>query len=516
MNAPEKTDSVPVRSDNGAVGESLVIERFFNIAATSPDTLAAKDSVCELSYGQLARLVKQLACGLRERGVMSSDFVAVEMTPSVDLIAVLLAVQLCGAAYVPLDKSAPVQRNTAILCDCNPRLIVGEPDSSLRDEKTFIPASQLVQPDTDGYAFAAVGSHQRAYVIYTSGTTGRPKGVPITHGNVAALFEGTQPVFQFNHADIVVLYHSYAFDFSVWEISSALGFGGKLLIPTTEIKLSPDRFAAFIKTEQVTVLNQTPSAFAINAESLVKLPVDELALRFIIFGGERLNPSTLRNWFSVFGDSRPALVNMYGITEVTVHATLHILTQKESLEPSSVIGKPLPGFSYQVLKESPNTVGGELILSGPQVADGYLNRPELTAERFIMREGYHERFYRSGDLVDVADNGDLIYIGRADQQVKINGYRIELGDIESTFEQVADVLEVCVLPFKDAEWGDYLFCCFSSSSDEASTVKQLKQRARKTLPGYMHPLRYKKIPVFPKTVNGKVDKRVIKNNLEGL
>lgn len=516
MNALEKMDSLSVGSGAQSAASPLIIERFFSVVATAPNASAVKDSVCELTYGQLAARVRQLACGLRARGVMRSDFIAVEMAPSTDLIAVLLAVQLCGAAYIPLDKSAPMQRNVAILSDANPKLIIGESDSSLRQEETFTPASQLIYADPDGFTFEPIARDQRAYVIYTSGTTGRPKGVPITHGNVAALFEGTQPMFEFSNEDIIVLYHSYAFDFSVWEIWSALGFGGKLLIPTLDVRLSPDQFADFIRSEQVTILNQTPSAFAINAVSLARVPAEELALRCIVFGGERLNPGRLQTWFDVFGDARPRLINMYGITEVTVHATVHVVTRQEAAQGTSNIGRPLPGFSYWLHREIPGATEGELILGGPQVAEGYLNRQALTADKFITPEGGTETYYRSGDLVEQADNGDLLYIGRIDQQVKINGYRVELGDIESALGQVVDVLEVCVLAFNDAQWGDYLFCCFSSGQNEADTIQQLKKQARAVLPGYMHPLRYKKVPVFPKTVNGKIDKHIIYSTLERL
>jgi amino acid adenylation domain-containing protein/FkbM family methyltransferase len=322
----------------------------------------------------------------------------------------------------------------------------------------------------------SVTSDAPAYVIYTSGSTGRPKGVVVTHGNVARLFEQTDGWFGFGPADVWTLFHSYAFDFSVWEIWGALLYGGRLVVVPYEVSRSPSAFHDLLRRERVTVLNQTPSAFRplIDAD---RHSGGELALRWVVFGGEALDPQTLQPWFDRHGDTDPQLVNMYGITETTVHVTFRTLSQADGSSSRSMIGRAIPDLELYVLDRfglpAPVGLPGELYVGGAGVARGYLNRPALTAERFVphpfaLQSG--ARLYKTGDLARRLANGDMEYLGRADHQVKIRGFRIELGEIESILNGHAAVREAVVTLREDRKGDARLVAYLVPDAQAASPV----------------------------------------------
>ncbi len=277
-------------------------------------------------------------------------------------------------------------------------------------------------------------------MIYTSGSTGTPKGVVVTHANVDRLFTATDPWFGFNSDDVWTLFHSYAFDFSVWELWGALRYGGRLVVLSFLESRDPEGFYRLLARERVTVLNQTPSAFrqlARAEEAVLGGAPPDLALRFVIFGGEALEPASLAPWIARHGDRQPRLINMYGITETTVHVTWRPLEEAD-LAAGSRIGRPIPDLAVHLLdafqRPVPLGVPGEIHVGGAGLAQGYLDRPALTAERFVpdpFSGAPGARLYRSGDLARRRPDGDLEYLGRVDQQVKLRGYRIELGEIES-------------------------------------------------------------------------------------
>src|ERR1019366_8418210 len=277
-----------------------------------------------------------------------------------------------------------------------------------------------------------------AYVIYTSGSTGQPKGVGITHANVGRLFAATQAWFQFHEQDVWTLFHSYAFDFSVWEIWGAWLYGGKLLVVSYETSRTPAALYRLLVQQQVTVLNQTPSAFRQlqQAEEMQPEELPALALRYIIFGGEALELQSLRPWLQRHGDQQPQLINMYGITETTVHVTYRRLRWSDIEQASgSLIGRAIPDLQVYVLNEGlqplPIGVAGQLYVGGAGLAQGYLRREDLTRQRFLANPFAQGRLYQTGDLVRYRHNGELEYLGRCDQQVKVRGFRIELGEIEA-------------------------------------------------------------------------------------
>ncbi|MEM8964512.1 MAG: amino acid adenylation domain-containing protein, partial [Acidobacteriota bacterium] len=418
-------------------------ERFFAHALRKADAPAVSDGTQRLTYGELATRARRLAGQLQSLGVGAETRVGLCLGRSVSIVEAILGVLAAGGVYVPLDPTAPSDRLAFILEDAEIDVLVTTSDLELdlTFDGTRIELDQL--DDTAATRFGAVvydvavDPDQAAYVIYTSGSTGTPKGTPVTHRNVLRLFQASEPHFTFDTSDVWTLFHSYAFDFSVWEIWGALLYGGRLVVVPWETSRDPEALLHVVREEGVTVLNQTPSAFRqlVAAVDVQDVASDALALRDVIFGGEALELAVLKPWFDRFGD-RTRLVNMYGITETTVHVTYREV-RAEDLDRAflSPIGEALADLAIYLLGPDllPVYEGavGEIWVAGAGLARGYLGRPALTAERFIP-DPYSgvpgARLYRSGDLARRTVDGELVYIGRADFQVKIRGFRIELGE----------------------------------------------------------------------------------------
>jgi amino acid adenylation domain-containing protein len=353
-----------------------------------------------------------------------------------------------------------------------------------------------------------------AYVIYTSGSTGRPKGVMVEHRQVVRLLSATQPWYGFGEDDVWPLFHTYAFDFSVWEIWGALANGGRLVIVPGAVARSSEELHELLVSEGVTVLNQTPTAFAELIEADACSPRrDQLRVRLVIFGGEKLDFQSLGAWFERHGADAPRLVNMYGITETTVHVTYRPVTPEDAGSAVSAIGCPIPDLRLLVvdrnLRPVPLGAPGELLVAGAGVARGYLGMPELTAERFVPDPlGGDGRCYRSGDLVRRLPGGDLEYLGRIDQQVKIRGYRVELGEIEAALRAHPGVRDAAVMA-RDEPGGRRLVAYTAAAVEPGPTGEDLRRHLQERLPGYMVPSAYVGLERLPMTVNGKVDRRAL-------
>ncbi|MEN9946429.1 MAG: hypothetical protein RLZZ293_815, partial [Pseudomonadota bacterium] len=365
-----------------------------------------------------------------------------------------------------------------------------------------------------------ITSNNLAYVIYTSGTTGKPKGVLQQHNNVHRLLSATQNWYNFNSQDVWTLFHSYVFDFSIWELYGALSFGGKLVIPSHEQTRDPALFHNLCQQHKVSVLNQTPTAFyqfMQHSLSLNKLS----SLRYVIFGGEALNIEQLSPWFNRYGDEQPQLVNMYGITETTVHVTYKPLKLGD-VGRNSYIGIPIPDQKIYVLDSQlqPLPIGaiGELYVGGAGLARGYLNLPELTAERFItnqfqtkgeQEQGINARLYKTGDLVRYLPDGNIEYIGRNDFQVKIRGFRIELGEIENQVAKLDNVKQAVVLALDQQGNSNNKYLVAYYVADSVLNHDEMLSQLAQVLPEYMVPSILVHLQQLPLTINGKLDRKAL-------
>ncbi|MDT9002462.1 amino acid adenylation domain-containing protein, partial [Paucibacter sp. APW11] len=502
--------------------ERLIHELVAGQAAVRPDATALVFESRRLSYRELDEGANQVAHRLLALGVRAHDRVAVCMNRGIELVVGLLAVLKCGAAYVPLDPVHPADRLAMMLDDSSPTALLTQQDlqGALPDRAL----AQLLLDDLHAFADLprtapeiVLGGDALAYIIYTSGSTGRPKGVMVEHRQVARLLTATDPWFRFGAQDVWTLFHSYAFDFTVWEIWGSLGFGGRLVVVPSLCARSADDFYELLCREHVTVLNQTPSAFrqliAAQARSS-----SEHQLREVIFGGEALDFSSLRPWVRRNPLARTRLVNMYGITETTVHVTFHVLDQTDiELGSSSVIGVPIPDLRLYILDRHlqpvPFGVVGEMYVGGAGVARGYLNRDALTAERFL-HDPFAEasalgkaRMYRTGDLARRLSDGRIEYLGRNDHQVKIRGFRIELGEIETRLASCDGVREAVVLARQDDATDKRLVAYLVT--DTALDLAALRAQLSRDLPEYMVPTAFVPLPAFPLTANGKLDRAAL-------
>ena len=503
-------------------------------AESHPGAVAA---VCEgqaLSYAALNTQANRLARVLRRLGIRAETRVGICLERSLDLIVAILATLKAGGAYVPLDPDAPDERLRFQLHDA-----LGSTASPvLLTARNF--ARRFAAMERDGFGLVLVDAEESlarespdnlpetaaadhlAYVIYTSGSTGRPKGVQVTHGNVLRLFTTTRDRFRIAEQDVWSLFHSCTFDFSVWEIWGALLHGGRLVVVPYWVSRSPDAFHRLLGAERVTVLSQTPSAFRqlIDADAMQAEaggPDGPGALRLVIFGGEALDLAGLAPWIARHGDRRPRLVNMYGITETTVHVTCRPVgaTDLAGSPWMSPLGAPLEDLRLHLLDRDlqPVPIGavGEICVGGPGLARGYLDRPDLTAQRFIPDPWCEEpgrRLYRSGDLASRRTDGDVLYLGRIDHQVKIRGFRIELGEIEAALLEQSHVKQAVVVARRDGP-SPQLLAYVVSADGEPVSPSLLREALLARLPAYMIPSAWMVLPSLPLTDSGKVDRRAL-------
>ena len=502
--------------------KNCIHELFENRVRHTPQRVALVFEGQEISYGELNSRANQLARYLKKIGVGPEVLVGLCVERSLDMVVGILGILKAGGAYLPLDPSYPKDRLAFMVEDAKPPVVLTQ-----YELKELFPeyVGRIIALDADWSEIERELSQNLecdaepgnlAYVIYTSGSTGRPKGCQVTHYNVVRLFEATQAWYRFDEHDVWTMFHSYAFDFSVWELWGALIYGGRVVVVPYLVSRSPEDFYRLLERERVTVLNQTPSSFRqlINAEEILGAG-NNLSLRYVIFGGEALEIQSLMPWFDRHGDDKPRLVNMYGITETTVHVTYRPLSIADTAG-GSVIGCPIPDLQVYLLDPNrqpvPVGVPGEMYVGGAGVARGYLNRPELTAERFIadpFRSDAQARLYKTGDLARRLDTGDIEYLGRIDQQVKIRGFRIELGEIETVLAKHPAVRESVVV-VGDDEYGDRrLIAYLVPQNGLAPTNGELHSFLKEQLPEYMVPSAFVTLEQIPLTSNGKVDRRAL-------
>lgn len=473
---------------------------FDDSVKANPENIAVSFNDNQLNYQQLDDQSNQLAHALIVNGVKPRDFVGIRLERSQDLVVSLLAVWKAGAAYVPIDPATPVDRQAYILNDANINIVVSDsPDEN----------SQVIQPsNVSGFpqdkVNVSIQPLDTAYIIYTSGTTGNPKGCLVSHGNLIRLFDTTETLMEFSSRDHWCMFHSYAFDFSVWEIFGALYHGAQVSIVPKELTTDTQGFYSFVAEQGITVLNQTPQAFAAFAAEDANQQRN-LSLTKVIFGGEKLEAKYLADWVTRHSLAQVNLINMYGITEVTVHASFHRVTMENINQGDIPIGKPLPDMEWVLLDQygQPTVTGaiGEIVIGGAGITQGYLGQPELTRTKFIPHpQNADVILYRSGDLASMDANGDLRYLGRADNQVKIRGFRIELGEIEQQLMHCFGVSDARVVA--DKEKGLLIAYC---KADQTELNRQLiKQQLRERLPAYMLPQAFVRVELWPINHNGKL------------
>ncbi len=504
---PIKNTGESVNTASAPLTPGAFLHEIFSARAREfPERTAVSDATRTLSYAQLDALSSKLAARLRHEGVKDGLRVGMYLPRSADLVITLLGILKAGGAYVPVDPQYPGKRVEHIVRDSGLSLVIGDAASlpqspSLRvlslDQLLSAPALEL-SADTE----RRDPEQSTAYIIYTSGSTGEPKGVQVAHGNVSRLLESTQRAYGFNAQDVWSMFHSIGFDFSVWEIWGALAHGGQVSVVPYDISRSPAALRQWLSDQRVTVLSQTPSAFR-GLEEADRGSKAPLALRYVVFGGEALPATVLRPWVARHGDQKPALINMYGITEATVHSTFKRVLGQD-LESNAIVsvGKPLDGWSLRLLDEHQVPVArgtaGELYIEGAGVAQGYLNRSALNAERFIQLPGSSTRAYRTGDLLILGDDGEYRYAGRCDEQLKISGFRIEPGEIEACLQSSPSVAAAHV-GAHDYGDGDLRLIAYVVPSQglgawTEQTRGEVAALVAASLPDYMRPSAYLALP----------------------
>jgi amino acid adenylation domain-containing protein/non-ribosomal peptide synthase protein (TIGR01720 family) len=457
---------------------------------------------------------------LAGHGVGPGQRVALLLSRSAEAIVAILGVLKTGAAYVPVDPLVPATRTQFVVADAAPVAAITTAEWRPRldgDNLLVIDLGDICDPAVDtqpGTALPALRGptpDDVAYIIYTSGTTGTPKGVPVAHRNVTTLLDSLDADLEFS-GQVWTQCHSLAFDYSVWEIWGALLYGGRVVVVPDSVARSPEDFYTLLVTEQVNVLSQTPSAFyALQAAEALQAELGrQLKLETVVFGGEALEPQRLRPWLDNHPES-PRLINMYGITETTVHASFREILHGDVQSTSSPIGVPLAHLGFFVLdgclRRVPAGVVGELYVAGAGLAYGYVGRSGLTGTRFVACPfaGAGERMYRTGDLVCWGADGELRYLGRADEQVKIRGYRIELGDVRTALAELDGVQQAVVIAREDRPGDKRLVGYVTGTADPAKARFALAER----LPAYMVPAAVVVVDRLPLTPNGKLDTRAL-------
>ncbi|MFD2420327.1 amino acid adenylation domain-containing protein [Amycolatopsis pigmentata] len=479
----------------------------------NPDRVAVRDRDRSLTYRQLADRATSLAARLRADHPTPGARVGLYLNRTVDLVTAVVATTVAGHAYVPLDPAYPEARLRFTVDDSGIAAVITDQDTTALGT-----ALKTIRLDEEGFADEPppapddLPDDVAAYVIYTSGSTGRPKGVEVRQRNVVALVTALTEMFDHTADDVWTLFHSYCFDFSVWEIWGALITGGTLVVVPAEVAISPEAILSLLTTHRVTVLNVVPSVFRHLAAALRRVPAPPGDVRRVIFGGEAIDLGDIRAWRAATG-SGCEFVNGYGVTEATVFATMRTLSAFELDAPGDdhefarELGTPLRGWDVRVRSEDgtdvPVGATGEIWVGGAGVATGYVNRPELTADRFLGDGG----FYRTGDLA-IRRPGDVFhYAGRADDQVKLNGYRIELGEIESVLRRLPGIRDIVVVRGVSRIGVAQLVAYYVV--DPAQPDPDLAGYARAQLPRYMVPARFVRQSELPLTPSGKTDRRAL-------
>ena len=491
--------------------DKTIVDLFEEQVEKTPDKIAVVFNDEKLTYKELNEKSNQLARYLIEQGVTPHTVIGLRLNKRLEMIIGILAIIKSGCCYLPINMQYPEDRVNFMLSDSNAKLLLGTKDS-LTDMELDLPKIDIDLSNTDIYNYndknlnLKISPEDLIYIIYTSGSTGKPKGAMLCHRNVVRLFKNDKFLFDFDDTDAWVMFHSVAFDFSVWEMYGALLFGGKLVLISDDVAQDPELFLEVMRKEHVTVLNQTPTYFY----KLLKVELEKedsnLAVRYIIFGGEALKPNLIKGWYLKYPKTK--LINMYGITETTVHVTFKELSELDLESPSSNIGVPIPTLHVIIvdknLKLLPFGTIGEMCVLGEGVFKGYLNREDLNKTKLIYLPEYSDKLiYRSGDTAIMHKDGHLEYMGRIDTQVKIRGFRVELGEIEEKILKYSNI-DTCIVTKKVDEFDRELLCAYYIKNGPLN-ISALRILLNEHLPAYMIPQYFIEIDKVPININGKTD-----------
>ncbi|MFN6569722.1 amino acid adenylation domain-containing protein, partial [Dendronalium sp. ChiSLP03b] len=480
----------------------------------TPDAVAVAFENQQLTYHQLNCRANQLAHYLRSLGVKPDTLVGICVERSLEMVVGLLGILKAGGAYVPLDPEYPTERLSFMLEDAQVSLLLTQqrlidklPEHQAKLVCLDEAWSQIAQNNQDNPT-SGVEAFHLANVIYTSGSTGKPKGVMVEHKGLCNLAQAQIQTFGLTSDSRVLQFASFSFDASIWEVVMALRSGGTLYLGTKDSLLPGKPLIERLRDYSITHITLPPSALAV-------MPVDELpALQTIIVAGEACSPELIKQW-SVGRN----FFNAYGPTEATVCATIGKATPKAIAKCNNnekiSIGKAIANTQVYILDENlqpvPVGVPGELHIGGVGLARGYINRPELTQEKFISNPFGSGRLYKTGDLGRYFPDGNIEYIGRIDNQVKIRGFRIELGEIEALLSQHGDV-QICSVIAREETLGNRRLVAYVvPQKDVILTTRELRQFLADKLPGYMLPTAFVILETLPLTPNGKVDRRTLPN-----
>lgn len=529
-----------LKSDVLYPNKLLIHEIFENIVENEPDRIALVYNDINISYSALNKKANQLSHLLKQMGIGPNIIVALLFDRNIDMITAILAIIKAGGCYLPIDIKIPIDRIEYMLENSNAQLLLShksiienlnfneklnsQPEKNIYIKLNDSKIINTILLDSDHHKICEFDNKNPKienipsdllYIIYTSGTTGKPKGVMIMHKNVVRLLFNDSPQYDLNKNDIWSMFFSYCFDVSVWEMYGAFLYGGKLIIVPKDITTNPSAFLSLLKKENVTILNQTPSAFYNLSDCETNTVSNELSLRYIIMCGEELKPSLLKKWRLKYPNH--LLINQYGITETTVNNTFKIILDSDIESGISNIGESLSTLNVYILdkklRKLPVGVPGEIYVSGDGVGKGYLQLDDLTNERFIKDPFYSDKImYKSGDIARILKNGDVEFLGRIDDQIKIRGYRVELSEIDYHILQFSSVENVRTL-IKENQYGDRIlisFICWKSKEN----INDLKNYLTQKMPGYMVPGQFMSVKEIPLTSNGKVDKKALLSIVE--
>ena len=481
------------------IKEETLADIFHASAKRFPDKAALIFGKQQLTYAQLDHWSNGVAAFLQSKGIGRGHSVGLWLPRSLALHVAVLGIVKSGAAYVPLDREMPADRVGTVFAEVGASAYFGDADLQLQCPMFCVPDQHIASAQPS----AGPLPENYAYVLYTSGSTGKPKGIPVTHKQIAHLLRAEQTVLNIQPGDKV--YQGFSVSFDMWCEETWIGLfaGATLWIADAVTARAIDELSNVLKQQQITVLHAVPSLLAVMDDDIP-------SLRLINAGGEACTPQVLEKW------AKPSLtfINSYGPTETTVSATTAVLKKGDAI----TIGKPLPNYNLAVIDEQYNLVPfgqkGELIITGPGLSTGYINRADLTEDKFrpvteaMQRLGLPgDRFYRTGDSAIIHVTGVVEFKGRIDDQVKLRGYRIELGEIESRLNALESVESAVVALKKDSNNQDQLIGYIISEDGFDETFA--RNELAKVLPPYMIPLTIVRLSEMPRSPGGKIDRKAL-------